>query len=659
MRNKISYILLLSALALTEPAFALAPQSQNALKAFRRYEPEFNNSLRSLQELKRKEENIKDDENLSKTSELWLQAENLMSKVEDRYDLMEDLYNNTLSRNPADQIELKEGFNRLEDSYKKVRDYYTENYTYNDKDKEKESSEKESSEKEETTKEYEDYPYQVNPILAEDGYGNVIVASDQGKKEKVKVVGNLKLEFRDSTEKHTNPNMGEKVPNDLTSGRLKLTYDLEKNRQLYLEEKYVTRKRNEKTKENHFTISFMKKNDDNSALTFRDKLQHVWYPDDTNKNYRTNLLEALYAKNWSDHDMELGLGFKTKTFPHNSRSDYKEYIFNGQESWIKRDSTIFAELTTEFIKYKNVDNLDYKNINLYTELTKNFKGNKADLTVSNTYDRRIYEEESLISFRTSYYDDMFQLNYNLPVNNKTTYNFDGTYVKRNYSSDEARGYAEINIHNGFAVQTDKRTLVTGDYTYIYNDENTRDSAHKNNIFQVGCQRNGNKDYKIKIDDTYHVRNSVQNAILDFDQNQLTIDLSWTLKNNYKLSWITEHFNRKYDNISINLADYRYLESGFVYSYYKRKCYDWSIEQKWRNMEFRNWGGVPSGWTSHIQPVTHIKYNKWLRDNLKLAIRGTIEKTYYSEFHSDSQELEYNFGDPVYNKEIYASIEYMF
>ena len=656
MRNKISYILLLSALILTEPAFAISRQSQNALSAFRRYEPEFSNSLRSLQELKRKQDNETDDENLSKTSEMWLKAENIMSKVEDRYDLMEDLYNSTLSRNPADQIELQEGFNRLEDTYKKVRDYYTENYTYNGAEKETSAN---VTEKEEPKEEYDEYPYEVSPLSAEDGYGKVIVASDQERKEKIKVIGNLKCEFRDSSEKHMNPNMGETVPNDLTSGRLKLTYELDKNRQLYIEDKYLARERNEKVKENHFTLSFMKKNNDNSALTFRDKLQHVWYPDNTNKNYHTNLLEALYAKNWRDHDLELGLGFKTKSFPHNSRADYNEYSFNGQESWMKRDSTIFAELKTEFVRYKNVDNLDYKNINLYTELNKDFSGNKANLMVSNTYDRRLYEEESLISFRTSYYDDLFKLNYNLPVNDKTTYYFDGTYSKRNYSSDEPRGYAEIDIHNGVMVQTDDRTLVTGDYTYIYNDENTRNSAHKNNIFHVGWQRNVNKDYKIKIDDTYHARNSVQNAILDFDQNQLTIDLSWTLKNNYKLSWITEHFNRKYDNISINLADYRYLESGFVYSYYKRKCYDWSIEQKWRNMEFRNWGGVPSGWTSHIQPVTHIKYNKWLRDNLKLAIRGTIEKTYYSEFHSDSQELEYNFGDPVYNKEIYASIEYMF
>ena len=654
MRNKISYILLLSALALTEPAFALSPQSQNALKAFRRYEPEFNNSLRSLQELKRKQENITDDENLSKTSEMWLKAENIMSKVEDRYDLMEDLYNNTRSKNPADQIELQEGFNRLEDSYKKVRDYYTENYTYNANEKEPSKEEKE-----EKNEEYEDYPYQVNPILAEDSYANVLVASDQEKKEKVKVIGNLKLEFRDSTEKHTNPNMGDKVPNDLTSGRLKLTYELDKNRQLYIEEKYLARERNEKVKENHFTLSFMKKNDDNSALTFRDKLQHVWYPDDSDKNYHTNLLEALYVKNRRNNELELSLGFKTKSFPHNSRADYNEYIFNGQETWIKKDSNIIAELTTEFVRYKNVGNLDYKNINLYTELNKDFSGNKANLMVSNTYDRRLYEEESLVSFRTSYYDDLFQLNYNLPVNDKTTYNFEGTYSKRNYGSDEPRGYAEIDIHNGVTVQTDDRTLVTGDYTYIYNDENTRDSAHKNNIFHVGWQRNVNNDYTIKINDTYHVRNSVQNEILDFNQNQLTIDLSWTLKNNYKLSWITEHFNRRYDNISINLADYRYLESGFVYSYYKRKCYDWSIEQKWRKMEFRNWGGVASDWTSHTQPVTNIKYNKWLRNNLKLAIRGTIEKTYYSEFHNDSQELEFNFGDPIYNKEIYASLEYMF
>jgi hypothetical protein len=281
------------------------------------------------------------------------------------------------------------------------------------------------------------------------------------------------------------------------------------------------------------------------------------------------------------------------------------------------------------------------------------------MRVSNTYDRRTYENESLVAFRTSYYDDFFQFDYNLPVNDKVTYSFNGEYNKRNYGSDEPRGYSEINVFNGFTVKTDDRSYWSGDYRYIYNDENTRDAAHKNNIFHVGWVRNVNKDYRIKLDETYHNRNSVQNAVLDFEQNDFVADLSWRLKKDYKFSWITEHFIRRYDDISINVADYRFLESGFNVSFYKRKCYDWRITQKWRNMEYRNWGGVPSGWTSHVQPVTEIYFNRWLRDDLKLAVRATWEKTYYSEFNNDSQELEYNFGDLVYNKQIYASLEYTF
>ena len=655
---------MISALALAEPAFAISRQSENALNAFRRYEPEFSNTLRSLQELKRKQDNKGED--ISESSDAWLKAENLMSKVEDRYDLMEDLYNNTLSRNPADQNELREGFNRLDDVYRKVRDFYTDNYVYKGEGKEEEKGQKEVTEESPESPETSETAYELNPISASDEYENVISAEDQEKektkakaKEKVEVTGNLKLEFRDSDEKHENPGMGDTVPNDLTSGRLRLNYDLTNNRQLFLEEKYLTRERNEKIKENHFTLSFMKKNDDHSAITFRDKLQHVWYPDDKIKDYRTNLVEALYAKNMRNRDLELGLGFKTKTYPRNSRSDYNEYSISGSESWMKIDSTVFLELTSEFVKYKNVDNLDYKNLNIHAELNKNFKGNSADLTLSNTYDRRLYEHESLISFRTSYYDDLFMMNYSLPVNDRVNYNFEGQYSKRNYTSDEPRGYAEINVFNGFNIKTDDRTFVSADYRYIYNDENTRDFAHKNNFFHVGWARTVNKDYKIKFEDTYHQRNSVSNAALDFDENDFIADLSWNLKNNYKLSWVTEHFLRRYDNISINFTDYRFLESGFNLSFYKRKSYDWKLSQRWRKMEFRNLGGVPSGWTSKIQPVTEISYNRWLKNNLKFALNGLLEKTYYSEFNNASQELEFNFADKVYNKQIYASLEYTF
>lgn len=654
MKNKWSYILLLSAITLANPAFAISNQSQNALNAFRRYEPEFSNALRSLQELNRKRTSIKDDDNDAKSSEIWLKAEDLMSKVEDRYDLMEDLYKSTLSRNPNDQVELQNGFTRLDDLYRQVRDFYTDTYAYNDK-----SSEEAKNEKEETEQD-EESPYKVNPLSADDGYGKVLVASDQGKnKEKINLKGSLKFQIRDSDEEHQNANMGGTVPNDQTMGRLLLNYEINENKQLSLEERYYTRERNEKIKENHFTLSYFDKNPDNSAVTLRDKLQHVWYPNDSTKNYRTNLFEVLYAKNWRNKDRLVNLGIKTKSFPHNSRSDYNEYIIGDQESWIKRDGTIFVELKNETIKYKNVGNLDYNNFNFYAELDKSYSGNKADLKVSNTYERRIYDNESVVAFRTSYYDEFFQLDYRLPVNDRVSYNFDGSYSKRNFGSDEARGYAELNLHNSVFVRTDDRTNVVYDYTYIYNDENTRDSAHKNNIFHVGWERNINSNYKIKLDDTYHNRSSVQNEILDFEQNDFIANLSWTIKTDYKLSWITEYFTRKYDSISINLSDYRFLESGFVYSFYKRKDYDWRITQKWRNMEYRNWGGVPSGWHKHVQPVTEINYNKWLNNDLKFSVRATWEKTYYSEFHNDTQELEYNFGDLIYNKEIFASLEYYF
>lgn len=287
MRNRIGYMILLSALALSEPAFALSRQSETTLNAFRRYEPEFSSALKTLQDLDRKLKNETGD-----TSEIWLKAESLMGNVEDRYDSMEDLFNIALNRNPGDQVELQEGFSRLDDVYRQVRDFYTDNYTYRGEKTEEKSAVEVEEAPAPVTSSNSQPAHSIEPLPADDY--KVTLSSDKTEDEKVHVSGSLKLAYRDAKEIHQAT--GEETPNDYAQGHLLLTYEVDENRSFYLDEKYFTKERNEKSRENHLTLAYFTKHGDDSGFTVRDKLQHVWYPDNSAKNYRVNLLEGVYTK---------------------------------------------------------------------------------------------------------------------------------------------------------------------------------------------------------------------------------------------------------------------------------------------------------------------------------------------------------------------------
>lgn len=660
MNKNIGCIILLSALAITDPVLAISKQSQNALGAFRRYEPEFSSALRNMQELERKMSQTKDE---SKISDIWLKAEEIMGRAQDRYDSMEDLYASTLAKNPGDMAELNDGFNRLDEMYRTVRDFYADKYTYRSEETENDSEVEIASvpEKPTTTLGKIEGGSYVTPLVADDK-DQVITAKEDRKRKnagKLDLDGSFKFDYKNRDEIHQAVGKGGKGPNDLSQGRLLLTYHMDEDSEWSLDERYLTRERNEKIKENHVALSYFSKHGDNSGLTFRDKLQHIWYPDDTRKNYRINLFETVYTKGWDGRERTANIGFKTKTYPNYSQSDYKQYLIGEQETWFKKYGTAFLEFKGESTKYKNAGNLDYDNMNVYGEYNRTYSGNKAELSLSNTYDRRLYKDESVVAFRTSYYDNYFTLGYELPMNRRVTYRFNGEHTKRNYASDHSRGYSEINVFNGFSMKVNKRTFVSADYRFIYNDENTRTAAHKNNIMHVGWIKNFNKNYKVKLDDTYQNRYSIINNRLDFGQNKFTAVFDWRIKDKYSLKWNTEYFNRRYDYIALGTADYRYLLSGFEVSASKHKVYDWRVSQSWRKLEFRNWGGVSTGWDGGVQPVTELKANYWLKDDIKLGVRATWEKTYYREFNSESQELEYNFGDPMYNKEVYLSLEYIF
>lgn len=122
-------VTILLVLALTSvPAFALSIASERAIEAFNRYEPDFANSLRKLEELDRKVENQNIDLESQKYKDIVDDADDIMDYVQKRYDLMEDLFTTVSGDYPLDRAELFESFSRIDDLYRETRNFYLERF---------------------------------------------------------------------------------------------------------------------------------------------------------------------------------------------------------------------------------------------------------------------------------------------------------------------------------------------------------------------------------------------------------------------------------------------------------------------------------------------------------------------------------------------------
>jgi hypothetical protein len=641
-------ILLVMALA-GQQAFALSVASSRALDAFRRYEPDFSNSLRRLEELDRKIENQNIDRSSDKYAAIAEDADDIMEYVQRRYDLMEDLFTTVSGDYPADRAELFEGFSRIDDLYRATRDFYNERFVNNVD----ESAAGTSEEAAVPAKTYEPKP------VSETATGKA-----QTKEKKIEVSGLLKLDFRNRNEVYRTQsnaapftNVETALPNNLSQAKLSLTYKFDEKRQLYIEDRFLRRERNEPVHENYLTLSYLMKVDAKKAWTLKNTLHHSWYPDNGVKDYRDNLSEVFYNERWGKRERLANLGYQHRVYPRYSRSDYHQMNLSDQETWFIENGNIFAEIKGNWRRYRNVNNLDYDNFNLYGEYNKTYSGNNADLSVSNTYDRRIYDQESVSLYRASYFDNYFRVNYDLPVHDKLTYLLEGQYQKRSYLADEPRGYSQLNLFSAARMKFDKDTKGQVDYRYIYNDENTRFRAHKNHKLHGMWQRKVTDKFKIRVDDTFHQRNSVQGEVMDFKENLLNAKLSWVLNSGIALSWVNEYLTRIYDQLIYR--DYRYFLSGLQFSYASGRKYDWKVEQSWRKFSFRNGNNVSTGWESEAQPYTEVRYNVALNDVLKLKLRASWEKSFYRSFDTRSQELLWDFTRPMTITEFYGGLEYEF
>ncbi|GAB4267962.1 MAG: hypothetical protein Kow0029_02900 [Candidatus Rifleibacteriota bacterium] len=660
--KKIFWVTILLVVSLAgQQAFAISKASSDALNAFRRYEPDFSNSLRRLQELDRKVEN----QNIPLDSERFAairdEAADIMDYVQKRYDLMEDLFSTVSGDYPNDRAELFEGFSRIDDLYREARDFNLERFVNVNTHGSRTPVEKKTLES--ATDPAKTEPDKVEEPVSGDS-GSKKRAKNVPQKGRVEVSGVLKLDFRNRNEVYrTQSNAAPFVttetalPNNLGQGKLSLTYKFDEKRQLYIEDRYLRRERNEPVHENYLTLSYMMKVDKSKAWTIKDTLHHSWYPDAGIKDYRDNLIEVFYNDRWHQRERLANIGYQNRVYPRYTRSDYHQMNLSDQETWFIDNGNIFAEVKGNWRRYRNVADLDYDNFNLYTEYNKTYAGNKADLSVSNTYDRRMYDKESVNLYRASYFDDYFRVNYDLPVHDKLSYLFEGQYQKRSYLADEPRGYAQLDVFTAARLKFNKNTKGQVDYRYIYNDENTRFRAHKNHKLHGMWQKKINDRFKVRIDDTYHLRRSVEGEVMDFRQNSFNAKLSWILNSGIALTWNSEYLARIYDQIVYR--DYKYFQSGLQFSYAEAQKYDWKVEQAWRKFSFRNGNNISTGWESEAQPFTQVKYNVALNDDLKLKLRASWEKSFYRAFDTRSQELLWDFTKPMTITEFYGGLEYEF
>ncbi|NCB39455.1 MAG: hypothetical protein EOM80_11865 [Erysipelotrichia bacterium] len=666
-RNTIALILL-AVIVLGSPLFALSLASSKALDAFRRYEPDFSNSQRRLEELDRRIINLAIDPDSSRMVEIKDEADEIMERVQRRYDLMEDLFTSVSGDYPADRTELFDGFSRIDDMYREIRDFHMQKFTYRGQ---KEASSTADVQKSATIDSKDSSrPVAVETAKTADSDASVqnvataSLAAPAKKESKVDVSGVLKLDFRNRnevyrTQSRTAPfTLNETaLPNNLSQAKLSLTYKFDDDRQLFVEDRFLKRKRNEPVHENYLTLAYLWKVSKERAWTFKNTLQHSWYPDNSTKDYRNNLAEVFYNERWSKRERLANIGYQTRFYPQYSRSDFHQLNFGDQETWFRKDGNLFIESKSNWRRYRNVNDLDYDNFNLYGEYSRSYKGNKAELMLSNTFDRRLYDRESVNLYRTSYYDNYFRATYDLPVHEQLSYSFEGQHQKRNYGADEPRGYSELNLFGAAKFKIDKDSRAQADYRYVYNDENTRMRAHKNHKFHGMWQKSYSKDFKVRVDDTLHLRRTVVGEVMDFRENAFSAKLSWRLKNSMDLTWNNEYLNRIYDEIFYR--DYKYLLSGLNLAYAEVGKYDWKVSQSWRKFSFRNGNNISTGWDGESQPITELRYNYVIQQDLKLRLSASWEKSYYRSFDSLSQELLWDFTRPMTITEFFGGLEYTF
>ncbi len=667
------FLTIILALVTGSTAFAVSGAAQKGLEAFRRYEPDFLNSFMKLQDLGRKISQEKIAPDTERFQAIKDEAQDLMDFVQKRYDLMEDLFKSLCGDYPDDKAALFDGFNRIDDLYRKCRDYFLEQFENRGeasnvapetkpatsgqaaaKPASTEAVKEPSKELSQDSKEKKDSPAAVMPALpAPTTTGS---AKPEPEQRQVHLSGNLRLDLRNRNEKYTAENKA--LPNNLSQGKLTLMYKMDQRNRLVLEDKYLQRKRNELVKENVLTLAWVHTRSPKTIFTLKDTLHHVWYPDNTQKEYRYNLAEFFWNRKVNKWEHLNTVGYEDRVYRNYSRSDFTQLNFDSQTTYFVPSGTLFGQGTGNWRSYKNSSVLDYSNLTLYGEFNRSYSGNKSDFSVSDTYDTRRFGNESINLFRTSYWDNYFRFNYSLPVSKTFSWVFEDEYQYRAYPSDSLRGYGQLKLRTQANITLDKKTRGKAGHIYTKNIERTRNKAHTNHDFFGMWERRYTDRFKLKVEDNYHIRDGMVGDTLDYKENLISAKATWKLPSKIELSWRNDYLVREYS--ASFYPDYHYFLTGVLATYAKPKKYDWQLEQSFR--WFTNTTGTYQANLlnrTQTHPFSLGKLNYYISRDLKLKFLASREKTYYKTFESQSQELLWDFTRPMTITEFYGGLEYDF
>ncbi|MBF0407340.1 MAG: hypothetical protein HQM10_08300 [Candidatus Riflebacteria bacterium] len=694
--------------SLCASAYSLSPMTERSLEAFRRYEPDFSDGLRKLEGMDRKIKNEKISLESTQGVQITSDARDVYDFIQKRYDLLEDLYKMSQDSSPADRAALMDGFSRLDDLYRNCRDFFLNNFENREDEHQKvqekpaqETKSEESKKQQETTpQEMSGEPATVSsaaqPIVPElpttesavsdnslEKQSEKQVATDNAtgtktetatsaasvvpdlqlatdKKEKssfgrAKISGTFKLDLRNRNEMYKSTDTV--LPNNLRQSRLTLNYQNDAKNKFILDNKYLERERNELVKENVLTFNWLHSHSPKTSVALKDTLHYIWYPQNDQKDYRDNLAELFWNRKDGRYERLFNVGINTRAYPNYERSDFKQLNFQSQMTYFIQNGTLFSEWLENSRSYDNSSMLDYTGRLYDLEYNRSFEGNKSDISVSNTYEKRIYGSEAVNLFRTTYWDNYFRFRYDLPVSKTFTWVFEDEYQERGYPSDYLRGYSQKKLKTTAKVTIDKDTRGRLEHTYTYNSENMRAKAHVNNQYGVMLEKKYSKHFKVKFEDSYHKRGSVQGDALDFRENMIGLKPTWKINNRVDLSWKNEYLNRGYQ--AAVFPDFKYFISAIQASYNRPKKFDCQIEAGRRNFSYIDFDTASFDWTSKNQTVLLAKARYNLRKDLSLNFSASKEETFYRDFDPRSQELLWNFRQPMDITEFIGSLEYQF
>jgi hypothetical protein len=669
--NRLLAVLL--ALTLAIPAIALAPGSAKALDAFRRYEPDFMQTFKKLEEIGRKIRNQKIDLASEEGETLSTDAEELFEHIQKRYDLLDDLFKSVSESNPGDRASLLDGFSRIDDMYRKARDYYYQTFV-NVKPSASAPSRPTPADPDSAAgivapatvpeasahTEFETTgatTVTALPDLTTADSSTTAATTATQQDRALKFSGKFTVGLQNKNEQYPATRNPSRLPNNNNQFKLSLHYKSDARNSFLLEDKYTHRKRNELVQENQTIFGWLHNHSPSTAFAAKDTYQTVRYPTNQQRDYNDNLAELSWSRKYGKYDFFYNVGFENRKYPHYSRSDFTQLNYKSQSTYFIPNGALFSESTWNTRKYQNARNLDYVNYTYDIQYNRGFDGNKSEISVSDIYDRRNYGNEAPSLFRSNYWDNYFTFRYDLPVSKTFTWSFEDEYQKRAYPSDDPRGYSQLKLKTTAKITIDKTSRARVSHQYIYNNENTRAKAHKNNVFTASWDKKYSPRFKVKVEDQFHRRATVVGDIMDFKENKIAAKAVWSLPSKIELTWKNEYLNRNYS--ALYYSNFKYFTSGITAFYSKADAYDWQITQDFRSFNFGTSTSVPVPSRTDSQDYSEVKLGIVLRKNLKLKFTASKEKTFYKSFDTVAQELLWNFALPIKVTEFTGGLEYEF